>query len=476
MATLDILDTRSGEVSNATSATVTFGTTVSGNSMVVLAAQYNNTFDGTEVSDEFGNSWQVARLHNTNPGATDDVFCAIFYCSNITGGATHQVTLTPGGASQFAQFSVLYVEGKISLDKVNSNEGTGTTATPGSTGTLTVATELAVKVVAIGVGASTMSLSAGWTQIDEDETISTSIPWQSARLAVSATTALNPSTTVQASRSWVNAIATFMAAGPDTFTPSTASLTLTTFAPTVTVDAGNQTVTPATASLTLTAFAPTVTASDHQTVTPATASLTLTTFEPTVTVSADQTVTPGTASLSLTAFAPTVSVTDHQTVTPSTLSLTLTTFEPTVSVDADSGAVEVTPEPASLTLTAFAPSVEITEPEPEPAPPIILPGAGGRSLPWWLQGQPRRKLDKIHREVASPITLSVALFARARYAQVAKPEPIAVLVDFEMEARYLTPVMVLKETYEAEKAGYEQRIAELEEDLAELAQALLQTV
>lgn len=174
------------------------------------------------------------------------------------------------------------------------------------------------------------------------------------------------------------------AAGGTTVTPTTAALTTTRFAPTVTVTA-HQTVTPTTKALTLTTFAPTVTASDHKLVTPTTKALSTTTFAPTVTVAdnklatpttaelvlssfaptvtitANQTVTPTTAALTLTKFAPTVSATNHKTVTPGTASLTLTAFAPTVAL---SGAVEVVPSPAALTLTTFVPTVDVTVYQP----------------------------------------------------------------------------------------------------------------
>lgn len=132
-------------------------------------------------------------------------------------------------------------------------------------------------------------------------------------------------------------------------TPTTATLTLTTFAPTITATA-HVVATPATATLTLTTFEPTVTGGGSATVTPTTAALVLTTFEPTVTAGGAQTVTPTTATLTLATFAPTVST--PQTVTPSTLALTLTTYEPIVSTPQT-----VTPTTVALTLTAFAPTV-----------------------------------------------------------------------------------------------------------------------
>ena len=134
--------------------------------------------------------------------------------------------------------------------------------------------------------------------------------------------------------------------------PGTASLTLTTFAPTV---ATPRNVTPGIATLTLTTFAPTV--ATPRNVTPGTASLTLTSFAPTVTTTAHVNVTPGTASLVLTLFAPTVAAGGNKEVIPGTASLTLTTFAPTVDAGAS---VEVTPGTASLTITRYAPTVEVS--------------------------------------------------------------------------------------------------------------------
>jgi hypothetical protein len=163
-------------------------------------------------------------------------------------------------------------------------------------------------------------------------------------------------------------------AAAQTATPTTASLTITTFAPTVSVP-NNITVTPTTKALVLSTFAPTVSTPRLVTpattsltlatfapdvrigniVTPSTRALTLTTFAPTVTVAAGGvTVTPTTAALSLTAFAPNVVASDHKLVTPTTKALLLSAFAPTVSTTSH---VRVTPTTAALSLTALAPSV-----------------------------------------------------------------------------------------------------------------------
>lgn len=160
------------------------------------------------------------------------------------------------------------------------------------------------------------------------------------------------------------------AAAPQLVTPGAASLTTTTFAPTVSLS-DNKTVTPGVASLTLTPLAPTVAATAHQTVTPGTVALTLTPQTPTVTASDHQTVTPGTASLTLTPQTPTVGVSDNQTVTPGSASLSLTPQAPAVAV---SNNIAVTPGTASLALTAFAPSTILSDHQ------LVTPGVAALTL------------------------------------------------------------------------------------------------
>lgn len=92
---------------------------------------------------------------------------------------------------------------------------------------------------------------------------------------------------------------------------------------------------PTTASLTITRFAPTVVASDHTIVTPGIASLTLTAFVPVVVASDHHAVTPGAASLVVTPFTPSVTASDHRTAIPGTASLTLTAFAPMVEGSMD---------------------------------------------------------------------------------------------------------------------------------------------
>lgn len=147
--------------------------------------------------------------------------------------------------------------------------------------------------------------------------------------------------------SWMNRRAYVFTAvgggGGVTATPSTVSLALTSYAPTVLTP---RTVTPPTASLSLTGFAPTV--ATPRVVTPGIAELGLSSLAPTIVFGA--LVTPGIAELALGTFTPTVLT--PRAVTPPTATLTITPFAPTVLAPR-----VVTPGLAELEITAFAPSV-----------------------------------------------------------------------------------------------------------------------
>jgi hypothetical protein len=137
----------------------------------------------------------------------------------------------------------------------------------------------------------------------------------------------NSNTALTWSLDFVRVTVTYTEASPVTATPSTASLSTSTFAPTVSTSNHQRSV-PGAASLSLTGFAPTVSVTNHRLVTPGVASLTLITFAPTVSAGGGVSVEPTTASLSTTTFAPTVSVSDHKSVMPGAVALALTGFAP----------------------------------------------------------------------------------------------------------------------------------------------------
>lgn len=162
----------------------------------------------------------------------------------------------------------------------------------------------------------------------------------------------NPGTFgVDVSAAWRAQTIMISPSNPQAVTPSTATATLASFAPTVLTPFA---ATIAAAALTLSTFAPTVTTNNNQDVTPATASLTTAGFAPSVTATQYITVTPSQAALTTATFAPSASVSDHVSVTPSPGGLNLSALAPSVAV---SMSVTVTPPARTVQLTAFAPSV-----------------------------------------------------------------------------------------------------------------------
>lgn len=180
-----------------------------------------------------------------------------------------------------------------------------------------------------------------------------------------------------------------------TLTPAIATLTLTAFAPKL-----DEKLTPTNAALVLTGFAPKL---DEKLTPGVAAALTLTTFAPSVTVGITVTpgtatlalalasfapavvlgtvVTPATATLVITGFAPVLT----ETLTPATATLALASFAPSVTFTAN---VTLTPAPASLVLTGFAPT--ITGPVDE-TPPV---GAGrGHRVGFLRESDPRRNVS-----------------------------------------------------------------------------------
>lgn len=137
-----------------------------------------------------------------------------------------------------------------------------------------------------------------------------------------------------------------------TISAGVASLTLTTYAPTIVVTA-HQTISTGAGALALTGYAPSIVV--NSIIQPSTAALALTGYEPTVTVSAAGAIEPGVATLSLTGFAPTISVTEHQTVQPGAGQITLTSYAPTVTQQ-----TFVNPGAAALSITAYAPTITRT--------------------------------------------------------------------------------------------------------------------
>lgn len=138
-----------------------------------------------------------------------------------------------------------------------------------------------------------------------------------------------------------------------------------------------------------------------QSVTPAAATLTLTTFAPTVRV--NTILTPGVASLAFTTFAPSIILGTR--LTPANATLALTTFAPTVSATAH---VAVTPAPASLTFTTFAPTVTAGSIEPSATLDVVLK-QGETTIATWNDVAVSGSIEDI------PLTITAAEIANITF-------------------------------------------------------------
>lgn len=112
-------------------------------------------------------------------------------------------------------------------------------------------------------------------------------------------------------------------------------------------------ITPSTGTLTLTGYAPSVFVLDAKTAAPGVGQLALTGFVPSVAFTENVFRTPDVGALTLTGFAPTVAKTDNVFITTDVGALTITGYAPEVSKHITVGVGE-------LVLTGYAPSLVVT--------------------------------------------------------------------------------------------------------------------
>jgi hypothetical protein len=353
--------------------TGSLGTTVAGQLIVITISDDSaGATSVTSVTDSFGNTYtKVPIAAGTNSVLLNSSSTQMWYAVLAVGkaGASHTVTVNwstaaTGRVTVAAQYFNGFT-GTPTLDQKLGATGTSTTASPGTTGTLTTANELVVVGAGHASTTSAFTAGAGMTNLSTQNVANAAVGQVSK--VVAATTAVTGTLTIAASRAWGAIIATFydgatnttvtpgvlaltlttfapVVSAPRLVTPGVLALTLTTFAPAVTI---GTLVTPPVLTLTLTTFAPTVTTTANQLVTPPVLALVLTTFAPVV--SAPRLVTPGVAALILTTLVPTVTATINQLVTPGVAALILTRYAPTVTVNR-----QITPGVATLTLTTYA--------------------------------------------------------------------------------------------------------------------------
>lgn len=194
----------------ATTITLTYPTTpVQGHLLVAcLSWRGNATVSGVPTG------WNLA----TNANASD-IDGAIYYkVAGASEPTAHQWTLSGSVKSSGAatEFAGSYAAGTGSLDKTNSNNGSGTAGTTGLTGTLAQADEVVVTMFAnidtFTWGSHDNSQTEHGEAASTGGSASTRNNTSAARRIVTATTSVNYGATLSSSGTWIAAVATFKAA------------------------------------------------------------------------------------------------------------------------------------------------------------------------------------------------------------------------------------------------------------------------
>jgi hypothetical protein len=208
---------------------------------------------------------------------------------------------------------------------------------------------------------------------------------------------------------------------------------------------GAANVTPGKATVTITAFAPTVTVSNNVVVTPGKSTVTITSFAPTVLT--PRTVTPGTATATITAFAPTVTTSNNIVITPGKATVTITAFAPTVTT---SNNIVITPGKATVGITSFAPAVDISTGD---VPIIII---GGDDAP---RRRRKKRKEPEHEDLFKQIerTIHALLHPDEERRDQAASGPVAELQPSQstaaaLEAEYAALLGLAEESHQSLQA------------------------
>jgi hypothetical protein len=116
------------------------------------------------VTDNKSNTYAVANeITNSTPGA------GIHYKENASGGASHQVTVDPTGTGNYFDvncYEVSGIETSSALDQ--SAENSGNSTTPGTGNITTTVADTFMVAVLSNNNPTTLTVSAGWTQDNEE--------------------------------------------------------------------------------------------------------------------------------------------------------------------------------------------------------------------------------------------------------------------------------------------------------------------
>lgn len=201
-----------------------------GASLIVSIGGYHSTgFDVTSVTDNRSNSYSLAKRSTTGGGGR-----ALIYVAHNVAALTPTITVNPSNASaNYLVFGAIEAAGLANpaLDVTQSNTGSSTNPSSGTTAATTVANELAVAATALDVNDTNVNLAAqsGWTQRHVEQDATSYIGFSAVDKILSATGAQSHAWTADTSN-WSAVIATFkedpgLAANMQASSTAAASLT-----------------------------------------------------------------------------------------------------------------------------------------------------------------------------------------------------------------------------------------------------------
>jgi hypothetical protein len=207
--TQKIADTRVG---GAASDTVSLTGVAAGALLVLTAACWSSSWDGTTVVTG-GGTWATPPSPGTGEaGTTADGKVFIRYCAAATGGST-TVTFNPNGAACDIDLTLSeYAGGAASPADVSPSAATGSSAAAAiASGTLAQADELIVAIASHTNFDTTWTADGTYTQIGENESNIGGQTYHAQDKIVTTTTSDTADWTLGGSRDWFAALATFKA-------------------------------------------------------------------------------------------------------------------------------------------------------------------------------------------------------------------------------------------------------------------------
>ncbi len=200
-----------GDPGTGTYTSAAFGSsTTSGNLIVVTVSDDGGTLGGiTSVTDSKSNTY--TKVPNEFDGAST---VSVWYAKNITGGASHTITVNYNTSITFASTCVAQefsgVDTTAPLDVYTSTGGTGTSTTSGATGTTAQNDELVIGSLAFFGATTTVTLGSGYTNLGTTHQTNAGVGMESK--VVSSTGTQTATFTLGLSRGWSTAVTTFKAA------------------------------------------------------------------------------------------------------------------------------------------------------------------------------------------------------------------------------------------------------------------------